>query len=156
MKKPFTNTAELLDYLHSKSYDIHYLDIEFTNGWKIKEMPHVEFVFYTNSIEERNELIDKLLGISGLEIKDKSVLTPNITYMLKAIGEIYSLDDELLPDEFWTNEQLEAWKVDYTKKNYSDTHKENSEGVPFYKNIIPIKLPTSSLFNESEDLSNPF
>lgn len=81
------------------------MDFEFTNGWKIKEQPQIEFYFYTNSMEERDELIDKLLGIAGLEIKDKSVLIPNITYLIKATGEIYPLDDELLPDEFWTDIQ---------------------------------------------------
>lgn len=156
MKKPFTNTAELLEYLYSKSYDILHMDFEFTNGWKIKEMPQVEFVFYANSMEERDELIDKLLGIAGLEIKDKSVLTPNITYMLKATGGIYPLDDELLPDEFWSNEQLEAWKVDYRKKHYLDTQEENSETVSFYQKGSPNELPTLSIFNETEDPSNPF
>lgn len=116
MKKSFTNTAELLGYLYSKSYDIIYMNFEFTNGWKIKEMPQVEFVFYTNNLKERNDLIDKLLNVAGLELKDKSSLTPNITYMLKATGEICPLDDELLPDEFWTKEQREAWKANYRGK----------------------------------------
>ena len=32
LKKPFETTAELLGYLYEKMYDIHYIDIEFTNG----------------------------------------------------------------------------------------------------------------------------
>ncbi len=131
MKKPFTNTAELLDYLYSKSYDILYMDFEFTNGWKIKEQPQIEFYFYTNCMEERDELIDKLLGVAGLEIKDKSVLTPNITYMLKATGEIYPLDDELTPDEFWTEEQRNAWRLQYQKKHNPEKDNEFPDGVPF-------------------------
>jgi len=130
MKKQFGNTAELLEYLSVKSYDLHYIEIEFNNGWKIKEQPHIAFYFYTNNIQERDGLIDKLLCIAGLEIKDKSVLTPNITYMLKATGEIYPLDDELLPDEFWSEEKVSKWK-----KDYDDSHRanedEDSEGIPF-------------------------
>lgn len=131
MKKQFDNTAELLEYLSGKSYDIQFIEIEFTNGWKIKEQPQIEFYFYTNSMEERNELIDKLMGIAGLEIKDKSVLTPNITYILKATGEIYPLDDELLPDEFWTKEQLDKWKTEYQEKHYPREKEEFPNGVPF-------------------------
>lgn len=131
MKKQFTNTAELLEYLSGKSYDLHYIEIEFKNGWKIKEQPQIEFYFYTNNMEERNELIDKLLGLAGIEIKDKSVLIPNITYMLKATGEIYPLDDELLPDEFWTKEQLDKWKAEYQEKHYPKEKEEFPNGVPF-------------------------
>jgi len=130
MKKQFGNTAELLEYMSVKSYDLHYIEIEFNNGWKIKEQPHIAFYFYTNDILERDGLIDKLLCIAGLEIKDKSVLTPNINYMLKATGEIYPLDDELLPDEFWSEEKVSKWK-----KDYDDSHRanedEDSEGIPF-------------------------
>ena len=156
MKKPFTNTAELLDYLYSKSYDILYMDFEFTNGWKIKEQPQIEFYFYTNSMEERNELIDKLLGVAGLEIKDKSVLIPNITYLIKATGEIYPLDDELLPDEFWTEEQRNAWGLQYQKKHNPEEDNEFPDGVPFDENTRSINFPYNSLFNESLDQSNPF
>lgn len=156
MKKPFTNTTELLDYLASKFYDILYMDFEFTNGWKIKEQPQIEFYFYTNSMEERDELIDKLLGIAGLEIKDKSVLIPNITYLIKATGEIYPLDDELLPDEFWTEEQRNAWGLQYQKKHNPEEDNEFPEGVPFDKNTRSINFPYNSLFNESLDQSNPF
>lgn len=130
MKKQFSNTAELLAYLSGKSYDVNVIEIEFTNGWKIKEQPQIEFYFYTNSMEERNALIDKLMSVAGLELKDKSVLTPNITYLLKATGEIYPLDDELLPDEFWSEEQLAQWKKDYERIN-KVYENEQSEGVPF-------------------------
>ena len=37
LKKNFRNTAELLDYINKKSYDIHYLEIEFENGWRLKD-----------------------------------------------------------------------------------------------------------------------
>ena len=40
-------------------------EIEFQNGWKIKEHPHVEIRFETNSKEDRDYLINKLMKISG-------------------------------------------------------------------------------------------
>lgn len=132
------------------------MDFEFTNGWKIKEQPQIEFYFYTNSIEERNELIDKLLGVAGLELKDKSVLIPNITYMLKVTGEVYPLDDELLPDEFWTEEQRNAWRLQYQKGNSPEDENEFSDGVLFDENTRSINFPPNSLLNESVDQSNPF
>jgi hypothetical protein len=131
MKKKFENTAELLEYLSKKYYDIQYIAIEFTNGWKIKEQPQIEFYFYTNSLEERDELIDKLLHIAGLEVKDKTNLTPNIEYHFKATGEIYPLYDEAFPDEFWTEEQLNQWKKDYENKQNKDNMEQNPEGIPF-------------------------
>lgn len=131
MKKRFENTAELLEYLTCKYYDIQYIAIEFTNGWKIKEQPQIEFYFYTNSLEERDELIDKLLHIAGLEVKDKTNLTPNIEYHFKANGEIYPLYDETFPDEFWTVEQLNQWKKDYEIKQNKDNMEQFPEGIPF-------------------------
>lgn len=156
MKKPFTNTAELLEYLSAKSYDILYMDFEFTNGWKIKEMPQIEFIFYTNSTEQRDNLIDKLLGVAGLELKDKSALTPNITYWLTATGGVHPFNDDQLPDEFWPNEQLKAWKANYQKRHYPKIEDEFSNGIPFDQNTRSINFPPNSLFNESVDQSNPF
>jgi hypothetical protein len=131
MKKKFENTAELLEYLSKKYYDIQYIAIDFTNGWKIKEQPQIEFYFYTNSLEERDELIDKLLHIAGLEVKDKTNLAPNIEYHFKATGEIYPLYDEAFPDEFWTEAQLNQWKKDYENKQNKDNIEQYPEGISF-------------------------
>lgn len=88
LKKPFETTAELLGYLYEKMYDIHYIDIEFTNGWRIKEHPHHEFLMYTSSIEERNTLLNKLVLISGFDPIDIPSLKQNIPYYFKACIEI--------------------------------------------------------------------
>ncbi len=56
MRKKFSNTAEFLDYLDTKAYDIHYIEFEFTNGWHIKETSNAFIDFHTNSIQERDEL----------------------------------------------------------------------------------------------------
>ena len=93
LKKHFENTAELLNYLYGKMYDIHYLEIEFTNGWKIKEHPHHEFLFYTSSTEERNTLLNKLVFISGFDPVDIPSLKQNIPYYFKAGVPLYTLDN---------------------------------------------------------------
>ena len=65
MRKKFSNTAEFLDYLDTKAYDIHYIEFEFTNGWHIKETSNAFIDFHTNSIQVRDELQKKLLEIGA-------------------------------------------------------------------------------------------
>jgi hypothetical protein len=95
MQKKHKNTAELLDYLNTKSYDIRQLEIEFTNGWRIKEHPHHEFLFHTSSTEERNTLLNKLVFISGFDPIDIPSLKKNIPYYFKAGGPLYNLDNDI-------------------------------------------------------------
>jgi len=37
MRKAHKNTSELIEYLSDKSYNILKLELEFTNGWEIKQ-----------------------------------------------------------------------------------------------------------------------
>ena len=39
MRKVHKNTAELIEYLRDKPYNIKELELEFTNGWKVKQRP---------------------------------------------------------------------------------------------------------------------
>ncbi|MDA9872622.1 hypothetical protein N9C25_00195 [Saprospiraceae bacterium] len=133
MQKKHKNTAELLDYLSTKSYDIHKLEIEFTNGWKIKQKPFVKFYFYTNSASERNELIDRLLFISSQGPIDVSKLEPNFSYSFKGHSKLVKIDLDGLPspDEFWPEERKETWKKAYIAKHYKEEmqekHREDKE-----------------------------
>ena len=113
LKKPFETTVELLNYLYAKPYNIHHLDIEFTNGWRIKEHPHHEFLIYTSSIKERNTLLNKLVFISGFDSIDIHSLKQNIPYYFKAGGTLYILDNHTCPDEFWNANDIAAWKKTY-------------------------------------------
>ena len=113
LKKHFETTAELLNYLYGKQYDIHYLDIEFTNGWRIKEHPHHKFLMYTTSVEERNALLNKLVLISGFDPLDILGLKQNIPYYFNAGGALYALDNDPCPDEFWDAKDIAAWKKTY-------------------------------------------
>ena len=137
LKKPFENTGKLLVYLYEKMYDIHHLDIEFTNGWRIKEHPHHEFLIYTPSIEERNTLLNKLVFISGFDSIDISNLKQNIPYYFKAGGALYTLDNDPWPDEFWSKEDSASWKKSYEereRKEYLKSHPEEEQeslGEPF-------------------------
>ena len=78
MQKKHKNTDELLNYLSTKSYDICQLEIEFTNGWRIKQRPFIEFCFYTNSTSERDDLIHKLLTAAGQGPINVSKLEPKL------------------------------------------------------------------------------
>ena len=138
LKKPFESTAGLLNYLYGKQYDIHHLDIEFTNGWRIKEHPHHEFLVYTSSIDERDTLINKLVFISGFDPIDIPSLKQNITYYFKAGETLYALDNDPWPDEFWSEEDRaiyikayeERERKEYLKAHPEDEREENSAG-PF-------------------------
>ena len=107
MQKKHKNTSELLDYLDTKSYDICQLEIEFTNGWRIKQRPFIEFCFYTNSTSERDDLIDKLLFVSSQGPIEISNLEPNFSYSFRGHSKLVKIDLDGLPspDEFWPVER---------------------------------------------------
>jgi hypothetical protein len=65
MRKKFINSAEFLDYLDTKAYDIHHIEFEFTNGWHIKETSNAFLDFHTNSVQERDKLLKRLDSIAG-------------------------------------------------------------------------------------------
>jgi hypothetical protein len=137
LKKPFETTAGLLNYLYGKQYDIHHLDIEFTNGWRIKEHPHHEFLMYTTSIEERNTLLNKLVFISGFDPVDIAGLKQNVPYYFKDGGGFLAVDNDPWPDEFWSKEDVASWKqvyVERERKEYLKAHPEEAQenlGEPF-------------------------
>jgi len=124
--------AEFLDYL-SSSYRptkrIFLYEIAFTNGWKIKEQAHIYFTIYTNSLEERNTLINHLINSVGYDPVAIDSLETNITYYFKASGSLEKYKSEVLPDEFWSEERLNEWKEKYAVNNNYDSEKEI--GLPF-------------------------
>lgn len=133
MRKHHKNTAELIEYLRDKPYTLQMLELEFTNGWKIKQQPFIELRFYTNSTKERDELIQKLLNIAGQGPIDVSKLETNFSYYFKSATMLEKLDDDGLPspDEFWTEEQRNAWRAEYQKRYYPEDEPEFPHGVPF-------------------------
>ncbi|MDC0376948.1 hypothetical protein OAM98_04005 [Schleiferiaceae bacterium] len=132
MRKHHKNTAELIEYLSDKPYTLHMLELEFTNGWKIKQRPFIELRFYTNSTKERDSLIASLLNIAGQGPIDVSRLDSNYSYYFKSHNELVKVDPEglPLPDEFWSEESVNKWKEDYDKLYNADLGEE-SEGIPF-------------------------
>ena len=114
MVKKLNTTAELLSYLSDKPYKIRHLELKFTNGWKIKQMPYIALWFYTNSTEERDELITRLLSISGQGPIDISKLEENHTYSFISHDHLVKVDPDglPLPDEFWTKERVAQWRKD--------------------------------------------
>ncbi|MCH1400990.1 MAG: hypothetical protein L7U78_00545 [Schleiferiaceae bacterium] len=132
MVKKHTTTAELLRYLSDKPYKIIHLELEFTNGWKIKQMPYIALWFYNNSTEERDKLITRLLSISGQGPIDISKLEENHTYSFISHDTLVKVDPEglPLPDEFWSEERVNNWKKEYDKI-YNSSSIDDSESVPF-------------------------
>jgi hypothetical protein len=131
MRKNFETTAQFLSYVATKSYDLLYFEFEFTNGWKIKERPQTEYYFYTNSLQERNDLIHKFFLIGGQEPIIIENLIENITYFYRADGSFYIVEDMPGPDEFWSEERKDKWKVDYNAKHYPEKILSNIEGISF-------------------------
>lgn len=131
MRKNFETTAQFLSYVATKSYDLLYFEFEFTNGWKIKERPQTEYYFYTNATQERNELIHKLFLIGGQDPIIIEHLIENISYFFRADGSFYIVEDMPGPDEFWSEESKDKWKIDYTAKHYPEKIASNIGGIPF-------------------------
>ena len=151
LKKKFANTADFLDYLSPSSIPSRRFfikEIEFTNGWKIKEQPHIYFTIYTNSLEERNTQINHLIKSVGYDSIAIDSLEPNITYYFKASGSLEEYkSDIIIPDEFWSEEGLEKWKEDVNKKDYVEEVSAPEDtsfdfvGSAFPTNEIDIKAP---------------
>ena len=120
LRKKFKDTASLLTYLDIKPYIIQSFEIQFTNGWKIKMLPYVSLIFYTNSQSERDLLIQKCFQISGLHPVNIDTLKLNSEYLIRLPGSLELLSGFVLPDEFWTEEQLREWQMQQTKSEKSE------------------------------------
>lgn len=138
----FANTADFLDYLTPSSKPSRRFfikEIEFTNGWKVKEQPQIYFTIYTNSLEERNTLIIHLINSVGYDPISIDSFEPNITYYFKASGSLLNYKLGVSPDEFWSEEKLEKWKEAYIKKHYTkkvqDDNNDNSEENVFVSTL---------------------
>ena len=150
LKKKFANTADFLDYLSPSSKPSRRFfikEIEFTNGWKIKEQPHIYFTIYTNTLEERNTLINHLINSVGYDSIAIDLLEPNITYYFKASGSLEDYKFDVSPDEFWSEERLKNWKEEINKKDYvgevlaPEGTSFDFVGSSFPTNEIDIKAP---------------
>ena len=151
LKKKFANTADFLDYLTPSFKPLKRIfikEIEFTNGWKIKERFFIHFTIYTNSLEERNTLINHLINSVGYDPIAIDLLEPNITYYFKASGLLEDYKFDVSPDEFWSEERLEKWKEDVNKRD-------NVEEVLQYRdtsfNLVDSVWPPNNV-----DINPPF
>ena len=139
LNKKFANTADFLDYLSPSSKPLKRIflyEMAFTNGWKIKEQPHIYFTIYTNSLVERNTLINHLINSVVYDPIAIDSLEPNVTYYFKASGSLEDYKFDVSPDEFWSEERLEKWKIEYSAKHYNEQtegfYSENQfESIPF-------------------------
>jgi hypothetical protein len=109
LKKKIKYTVELIQYLDSKFYTLSYFELYFTNNWRIKIVANCFINIYTNSTTERNNVIDKLIAIAGLNEIKLSELENNNTYYLHYTNPPNHQDSGIFPDEFWSKEQIRNW-----------------------------------------------
>ena len=138
MRKKFSGTDQLLDYLNNKSYELLYLEILFKNGWSFKEHSNHYFSFYTNSIHDRNDLIMKFMKIAGHDVVPFKDLSLNIKYYISFSGKFNDLSFGESPDEFWSKEKTDDWVKKWTKEN-------NSELENISENFEPIEFTNTSM-----------
>ena len=92
LKKNFNNTLELLDYINNKPYDIHYIEIEFENGWKLKDQSNAWILFETTKKSEKDSIIDKILMVAGLNAIDTDELKLKEVYSFQIMGDLIKID----------------------------------------------------------------
>lgn len=148
LMQKFVNTADLLDYLTPSAKPLKKLfikEIEFANGWKIKEQRYTHFTLYTNSTEERNSLINQLIKSVGYDPIVVDSLEPNFIYYFKASGSLLDYKLGISPDEFWSEDSVKEWKENYNANNTADDSVNNTElsfSTPFDENSqIDIQPP---------------
>ena len=112
MRKKFLNTAELLEYLVQRRIHLHVFELWFRNGWELSVAMNWKMQFRTNSAAQRNALAVRLLELEGIRINRNSMnsLKLNYMYWVTLSGEPILIDDSHLPDEFWSEDEVQAWR----------------------------------------------
>lgn len=156
MRKAHKNTAELIEYLSDKPYNIIKLELEFTNGWEIRQKAYTELIFYTNTTDERNQLILRLLNVAGQGPIDVSKLEVNYTYYFKSAVKLTKINfyDIPNPDEFWSEEEVTQWRKDVTAIDQLN-EKEEDESEPFFNSESEF-LDLKKMFPNWDGKSEPF
>jgi len=156
MRKAHKNTSELIEYLSNKSYKILKLELEFTNGWEIKQKAWTELMFYTNSTDERNQLILKLLNIAGQGPIDVSKLDINYTYSFESAVKLTNINfyDIPSPDEFWSDEEVTQWRMDVRANDQlNEKEEDESDSNVFSKDEL---FEIKNNYPNWDGKSNPF
>ncbi len=152
MRKAHKNTAEFIEYLSNKSYNILKLELEFTNGWEIKQKAYSELMFYTNSTNERNQLILKLLSAAGQGPIDVSKLDINYTYSFESAVKLTKINFYGIPspDEFWPEEQVAEWRRDVEAIDRLNEVEETEPHVYSKSELLDMKKMFPNWDGESE------
>lgn len=156
MRKKHHNTTALLEYLSNKPYVIGNLDSQFHNGWRIAKKTFL--TFYTNSTEERDELIQKFITIAGLPPLDIQSLKTNFTYKISHRGttEVFQFDkypEIESPDEFWTEEMKTDWRRRYNELERKRAKEREQEEPPVPFEQTSFKAPVLREVTEDDLLS---
>jgi len=98
LRKKFNNTYELCAYLNEKPYDIWRFRIEFTNGWRIEDLPFISWRIVTNNILERNALLTHLFRVAALPNPDFEILENGKTYFIKFDEKQLRIEEYIFKD----------------------------------------------------------
>ncbi|MFT5102605.1 MAG: hypothetical protein ACI86C_000247 [Candidatus Latescibacterota bacterium] len=91
-RKSFSNTTALLTYFSDKKYDLNFWKIRFKNGWEISHL-YKTFNVTTNSKTERDEIMNRLISIAGINPIETNIVDQNKTYLIQT-------DGTLIPEDF--------------------------------------------------------
>jgi len=91
LRKKFTNTRELIAYLFHQPYQISHFQIDFSNGWRIKDQPYMGMIFQTNNSQERQELFNRFCDIAAIPHIELNELKKNITHVVQHDGKLIEI-----------------------------------------------------------------
>lgn len=94
--KPFDSIPKLLEYLKSKRYTIMMFELELESGLEIKIFSNAWIRIKINSISERDDLINRIISIAGLDKLHISELQLDKDYDLSHTSKPRLWDDTLL------------------------------------------------------------
>jgi hypothetical protein len=117
LRKQFGNLAEIITYFNTQNKTLERFDLTFDNGLRVRKRTLLDYNFYAPSTAERDALIARFIAMAGFDALDINQLVINCSYYLS-----YSQPPKVLleecpigPDEFWSEEAVEAWRKKYRK-----------------------------------------
>ena len=91
LRKTFNKTCELLTYLSTKKYNLNYWKIVFKNGWSLEHLYNT-YTFSCNNKTERNNLLNRILLISGIEVNKHQNFKHGERYLINLDGTFTQVD----------------------------------------------------------------
>lgn len=109
MRAQFATTIEFLAYIGERYISVSDVSFSFSNGWRFSTSSSYFMHFYTNSQQERDELLRYLLDIAGLYHVDIAKLDRCYSYFIHWHKPPQREDFPSL-DEFWPEDEAAEWR----------------------------------------------